>query len=94
MITALALSGERPGGRAQQLSTAELETLAKDSLGNTPPSYLDARFIPAPYELLQPRQVTPQLIPACVEELTRLKDKSWFLTKQVWHLPARGNARP
>jgi hypothetical protein len=83
MINSLARSGDKNGGRAQEISTAEVESLAKESWRDTPQIDLDTRFFPRPYELVQPINVTAQQIPACVKDLLRLKGKSWALAKQV-----------
>jgi hypothetical protein len=79
----LASSDDKARRVAQDLSAKELEALGKDTLPDTLPGELDTRFIAVPYELGHPLQVAPPLMPACAEELPRLKGKSWYLTKQV-----------
>ncbi len=79
MMYSVASSGDRTRGRARDLSTEELEALGKEPL----PGRLDTRLHDVPYGLVQRLQVPPQLIPASVQELPRLKGRTWFLTKQV-----------
>jgi len=62
----------------------DLEAIAEESVATSRPEPLDDHFYAAPGELLQCLQVTVDKIPKSAKELSRLRNRSWFLTKQVW----------
>jgi HEAT repeat protein len=62
----------------------DLEAMAAEGMPPTALEPLDDRFYAAPEELLQCLRVTPDKIPKSAGGLVRLKNRNWYLTKQVW----------
>jgi HEAT repeat protein len=60
------------------------EDLAKEGQPHAPEESLEPDFYASPEQILQCLRVTANKIPKSAKNLSRLKRKDWYLTKQVW----------
>ncbi|HEX5221636.1 MAG TPA: DUF2330 domain-containing protein [Verrucomicrobiae bacterium] len=63
----------------------DLEAMAAEALPSAESSELrDEHFYSDPAALLQCLPITPDKLPKSVKGFPRIKDRNWYLTKQVW----------
>jgi HEAT repeat protein len=84
LMYTLASPGEGGRGTPRDWSLEDLQAIERETAPDTPPKRLDQEYAGADYELLQYLQVSAETIPQCIKSLPRLKNKRWYLTKQVW----------
>jgi HEAT repeat protein len=78
-----ALAPVERGGR-RDWTLDDLDALGEEIQPSKLTEHLDSDFYAPSRQLLQALALKPDQLPECVKALPRLKDRNWYLTKQVY----------